>query len=130
MTRFLNVQEVIEIHDQLIIEFGGSLGLRDLGLLVSAVEMPKSTMSNVFLHPTLFDQAAAYLFHITRNHPFLDGNKRTAAVSALVFLEDNHISIKFNGFDLENLIVCTAMGMVTKEEISLFLSQSLLKENK
>ncbi|MBI5273651.1 MAG: type II toxin-antitoxin system death-on-curing family toxin [Chlamydiales bacterium] len=126
MTRFLQVQEVIAIHDQLITSFGGCHGLRDLGLLVSAVEIPKSKMGGQFLHPSLFDQASAYLFHICNNHPFIDGNKRTSAVAALVFLEDNNILLEFDEYEFEELVVQVAMGQAGKEALRIFFQQSHL----
>jgi len=124
MIRYLSIQEVIEIHDQIIDIYGGSFGLRDLGLLASAIEMPKSKFDNKFLHPTIFDKASAYLYHICNNHPFIDGNKRTAAVSTLVFLEDNEISLKFNESKFENLIVEIAIGKINKKYISSILKKS------
>ena len=124
MTRFLRVQEVVDMHDLLILEFGGLNGLRDLGLLVSAVEAPKASLSNEFLHPTLFDKAAAYLFHISRNHPFIDGNKRTAAFAALAFLEDNKVRLNFDEYEFEELVVETSMGHISKKDISRFFLQS------
>lgn len=124
MIRFLHVQEVLEIHDQIIDCFGGAFGLRDLGLLVSAVEIPKATMSKKLLHPTISDQAAAYLFHICNNHPFIDGNKRTAVVSALVFLEDNHVKVNFDENELEKLVIQTATGKANKKMISSFFQKS------
>jgi len=128
MIRYLSIQEVIEIHDQIIDIFGGSFGIRDLGLLASAIEMPKSKFENKFLHPTIFDKASAYLYHICNNHPFIDGNKRTATISALVFLEDNGISLKFNEIKFENFIVEIAAGKINKKYISSFLKKSQIKK--
>ena len=128
MIRYLTVQEVIEIHDQIIDIFGGSFGLRDLGLLTSAIEMTKSKFENKFLHPTIFDKASAYLYHICNNHPFIDKNKRTAAISTLVFLEDNDISLKFNEIKFENFIVEIATGKINKKYISSFLKKSQIKK--
>ena len=120
ITRFLHTKEVIEIHDLILDEAGGARGIRDLGLLQSAVAMPKSQYQNQYLHPTLFDQAAAYLFHICMNHSFIDGNKRTAAISALVFLEDNHCSPSIDELEYEELIVDTAKGLTSKQVLSAF----------
>ena len=123
MTLFLHVQGVIDIHDQLIDTFGGLFGIRDLGLLTSAIAMPKSKIQKTFLHPSIYDQAAAYLFHICRNHPFLDGNRRTATISALVFFENNTVSLEFDEHEFENLVVETAIGNVNKTDLSFFLQQ-------
>ena len=72
---FLTLAETIEIHEYQIKHFGGTNGLRSLDLLKSAVGMPASTFNGNYLHPAIPDMAAAYLFHIVGNHPFLDGNK-------------------------------------------------------
>jgi death-on-curing protein len=82
---FLNLGEVLEIHRDQIARYGGSSGLRDLNLLKSAVAMPQATFDGEFLHTDIFEMAAACLFHIVGNHPFLDGNKRVGAVACLVF---------------------------------------------
>jgi death on curing protein len=127
MIRFLCVQEAIEIHDQIISSFGGSYGLRDLGLLASAIETPKAKYDKKYLHQSIFDKAAAYLFHICKNHPFIDGNKRTATVCCLTFLEDNNINTEFNESIFVNLIINTAMGKTSKQELSEFLKKAFKK---
>jgi len=121
MTRFLKIQEVIEIHDCLVQDFSGKLGIRDLGLLSSDVEMPRAQFGGQFLHESIFDQAAAYLFHISKNHPFIDGNKRTAAISSLIFLEDNKIFLSFDEIRFEKMVIETATGKLKKQEISFML---------
>lgn len=121
---FINVEDVLDYHTEMINEFGGAHGIRDLGLLISAVEMPKATMFGEDLHPTIFEKAAAYLFHIVCNHPFIDGNKRTGTVVALTFLEANEIPLKFDSQALEDLVVQVADGKVKKEGISLFFQNA------
>ena len=91
--RFLVLEEVLRIHAHQIEQYGGSFGVRDAGLLLSAVAAPQASFAGGFLHGTPFEMASAYLFHLARNHPFLDGNKRTALAAALVFLELNDVSI-------------------------------------
>ena len=91
---FLDLEEVLEIHALQLDEFGGIAGVRDRGLLESAVEQPRATAFGELLHADLFEMAAAYLFHIVKNHAFLDGNKRTALVAALVFLDINGVSLE------------------------------------
>jgi death on curing protein len=88
---------VLEIHALQLGEFGGIAGVRDRGLLESAVEQPRATAFGELLHTDLFEMAAAYLFHIVKNHAFLDGNKRTALVAALVFLDINGVSLERDG---------------------------------
>jgi death-on-curing protein len=83
---FLSLEEVLEIHRQQIERYGGALGVRDLSLLESAIAQPQATFSAEFLHASVPAMAAAYLLHICRNHPFVDGNKRVAANAAITFL--------------------------------------------
>src|SRR5512143_1409321 len=90
---FLTLAEVIEIHADQITRYGGSHGIRDMDLLSSAVAMSSASFGGKFLHADIFEMAAAYAFHIAQNHPFIDGNKRAALASALVFLELNGVSI-------------------------------------
>lgn len=83
---FLTAEEVIDLHGEIINEFGGAHGIRQMSLLISALEMPKAMMFGEFLHSSTYDKAAAYLYHIVCNHPFVDGNKRSGLVTALTFL--------------------------------------------
>src|SRR5687767_5667485 len=91
---FLELDEVLEIHRDQVERHGGSDGMRDIQLLQSALAMPTSGFGGQYLHRDTFEMAAAYLFHIVQNHPFIDGNKRTGAVTALVFLRMNGITVK------------------------------------
>ena len=86
---FLAVDDVLQIHDEQLAAYGGVAGIRDQGLLESAVAMPQASFGEVYLHEDLSHMAAAYAFHIAQNQPFLDGNKRTGLVAALVFLDLN-----------------------------------------
>ena len=90
---FLTLAEILEIHNNQVKVYGGKTGLRDLGLLRSATAQPQAGFGGEFLHEDLYTMAAAYAFHIAQNRPFIDGNKRTGLVAALVFLEMNNISI-------------------------------------
>ena len=83
---FLQIADILEIHQTLIDLFGGMPGIRDEGLLESALSQPQATFFGELLHPTIHEQAAAYLYHIAKNHPFLDGNKRTAYGAMETFL--------------------------------------------
>ena len=85
--------EVLLILQDQIRRYGGAYGVRDLDLLSSALAMPSASFEGKFLHNDLYDQAAAYAFHICQNHPFIDGNKRTALATALVFLSLNGIEL-------------------------------------
>lgn len=83
----ITLTHVLAIHDRMIEEFGGSHGIRDLSLLESAVARPYSSFDGQDLYQTIFNKAAALLQSLLKNHPFLDGNKRTALASAGMFLE-------------------------------------------
>ena len=93
MVDFLTVADVLMLHAEQVDLYGGEQGVRDLGLLESAVAQPQAGFGGEYLHADLFEMAAAYLFHIVQNHPFLDGNKRAGAVAALVFLDVNGVEI-------------------------------------
>jgi len=80
---FLGLGEVMEIHRDQIERYGGRPGIRDMGLLQSAVSMPAVGFGDYYLHSDIYEMAGAYLFHIIRNHPFVDGNKRTGAIAAV-----------------------------------------------
>lgn len=121
---FLTVEEVIQIHDELVSEYGGLHGIRDMGLLISAIEMPKATMFGEYLHESIYDKASAYLYHIVCNHAFLDGNKRTGAATTLIFLSQNGCDIKFDMKEFEELVCDVAQGKISKEIISKFLSKN------
>lgn len=119
---FLTLAEVVEIHTDQIMRYGGVDGLRDVNLLSSAIAMPYSSFSGTFLHATLFDMAAAYVFHISQNHPFIDGNKRTALASALVFLELNGIAISDPSGKLYNAMISLALGKLEKTNLAKLLN--------
>jgi death-on-curing protein len=115
---FLSVSDVIEIHERIIIEFGGHPGLRDRGLLESAVAMPHAMFSGQYLHAELPDMAAAYHYHICANHPFVDGNKRVAVTAAEVFLLANGLELHCTDGELEEITLGIASGLNTKEQLA------------
>lgn len=115
---FLDVEDVLELHAAQLELFGGSAGLRDRGLLESAVAQPQTSFGDVFAHEGLFAMAAAYLFHIVSNHPFVDGNKRAGLLAALVFLDVNGISIDQPSEALYELTMAVAQGRIGKPGIA------------
>ena len=119
--KFLSLSEVLEIHQDQITRYGGTTGIRDVDLLKSALGMPPATYSGEFLHTDVFEMAAAYLYHLVRNHPFLDGNKRTGAVAALVFLLLNGYECEAPEDDLAVLVLAVARGEFEKSEVTAFL---------
>lgn len=118
---FLTLAEVIEIHADQVNRYGGEHGIRDIGLLSSAIAMPYASFSEVFLHSDIYEMAAAYAFHISQNHPFIDGNKRTALASALVFLELNGISLSDPNGILYDAMISLATGEIRKPEFAKIL---------
>lgn len=121
---FLSIEEVIQIHDDLVLGYGGLHGIRDMGLLISAIEMPKASVFGEYLHESAYDKAAAYLFHTVCNHAFLDGNKRTAAATTLIFLKLNDHAVKYNMGDFEEMVCKVSQGFYSKQEISNFLENT------
>ena len=120
MPQFLKLQRVLQIHESQIKLFGGSSGIRDLGLLESALAMPQASFGGTYLHADFYEMAAAYLFHIVSNHPFLDGNKRTGTAVALFFLKLNGIDHDIDDNALELLVLSVACGETQKGEIAAF----------
>ncbi|MBI5098139.1 MAG: type II toxin-antitoxin system death-on-curing family toxin [Nitrospirae bacterium] len=118
---FLTLAEIIEIHADQIERYGGTGGIRDVGLLSSAIAVPYASFSGTFLHSDIFEMAAAYAFHISQNHPFIDGNKRTALASALVFLEMNGTSIADPHGELYDAMMSLASGKLNKPEFAKLL---------
>ncbi len=102
--RFLNLEETLKAHEALLAKYGGSSGIRDAGLLESAVHRPQTVVFGKPAYPSLFDKAAALCHSLLFNHPFVDGNKRTAFAAC-------HLTLLLNGWDLS----------ATTEEIYAFL---------
>ncbi|MDB5356812.1 MAG: Death-on-curing family protein [Phycisphaerales bacterium] len=117
---FLSLDEVLELHVAQIEQFGGSAGLRDAGLLESALAQPMQAFGGHFLHEDLAAMAAAYLYHIVSNHPFLDGNKRTGTDAAIVFLEMNGVELPVENERLIELVLGVAQGTTSKEQVAQF----------
>ena len=120
---FLSLAEVLEIHRDQIARYGGAPGVRDMGLLQSALAMPSAGFGGVYAHVDLFEMAAAYLFHISRNHPFVDGNKRAALVAALVFLALNGTGLDAGDADLEQAVLAVVEGHWDKPTLASFLRE-------
>lgn len=118
---FLSLSEVLEIHQDQIVKYGGSTGIRDIGLLKSAASTPTATFGGEFLHNDICAMAAAYLFHIVKNHPFVDGNKRTGTVAALIFLLMNGHEFNFTEDELVEAVLAVASGEWSKAELTVFM---------
>ena len=120
--QFLTLAQVKILHDAQIELFGGGFGVREEGLLLSAIEMPQQGFGDEYFHAFPFEMAAAYLFHIAKNHPFVDGNKRTAVSTALVFLEINSVSLTATDTELEQLAIAVATDQLDKTAIATFFA--------
>ncbi len=119
---FLTLAEIIEIHANQIQLYGGQEGTIELGLLQSALAQPEASFAGEWLHEDIFSMAAAYAFHICQNHPFVDGNKRTALASALVFLELNGISLDDPKGKLLGAMLEMAKGKMNKQQFAQILN--------
>ncbi len=119
--RFLSLEQGLAIHADQIRRYGGGPGVRDLGLLKSALAMPQASFSGQYLHPTLHEMAAAYLFHLTQNHPFLDGNERMGLAAAIAFLGLNDTWVESDPAELLEMVLSVARGQIGKPEIAVFL---------
>jgi death-on-curing protein len=116
--RFLTLAEVLGILQDQITRYGGEYGVRDLGLLSSAIAVPQASFGGQIAHTDLFEMAAAYAFHISQNHPFIDGNKRVALASALVFLDLNGIRLSDPKDKLYPLMMRVASSSASKAEVA------------
>ncbi len=120
---FLTLDHVLQFHDDVLAADGGAEGLRDRGLLDSAVHAPQASYGATWLVGDLFDMAAAYMFHIARNHAFVDGNKRTALLATLVFLGLNGFEIDRDDQRLDDTVLAVAVGTFTLEDASRVLGE-------
>ena len=123
MIRFLNKAIILEFHDNQIQNYGGNTGIRDEGLLESALAQAEQSFGGEYVHKTIFEMAAAYGFHICKNHPFLDGNKRIALVAIYTFLYVNEWKLTVDNKLLYATIIELASGKLEKIELSLFLEK-------
>lgn len=124
---FLSVDDVLLLHTDTIDIDGGSHGVRDHGLLDAAVAMPRQQFGGKYLHKDVAAMAAAYMFHIAQNHPFVDGNKRAAVLSALAFLSVNGIQELPDPKDLESITFQVAAGELGKDVLTKWIRKNVGK---
>jgi death on curing protein len=115
MMRFLTLLEVLELHHQIIDQSGGALGIRDIGLLESAIAQPLMMFSGEDLYPSMIEKAIAIGFSIIMNHPFVDGNKRTGHAAMEVFLILNGMEISASVDEQEQIILAVASGKIESD---------------
>ena len=118
---FLRLSEVLEIHQDQVTRYGGAAGIRDIELLKSALGMPSATYGGQFLHTDIYEMSAACLFHLVKNHPFVDGNKRVGAVTALIFLYLNGFDFYAPENDLAEMVLAVAQGDIDKADVAVFI---------
>lgn len=120
-TKYLSLEEILRLHFQLIEDFDGGHGVRDEGRLKSVVNAPKQSVFGVEQYLTLFEKAAVYLRNIVGDHPFNDGNKRTAITVCGVFLARNGVKLSAKPKDLELFTVQVATDHLNINEIAAWL---------
>ncbi len=125
MIRFLPEAIIVAIHDDQIRLYGGAYGVRDIAGLDAALHMLQAHFGGQFLHPTIFHMAAAYGFHLCRNHPFLDGNKRTAGMAMLTFLQLNGLEPTVAESDYYVTMMAVATGQMSKEQLAVWLQTAV-----
>ena len=126
---YLTVEIVREIHDTAIAEFGGSTGVRELSLLESAIAAPQASIGGRSPYADLAEMAAAYLFYLCKNHPFVDGNKRAALGACLVFLRLNGLEPEADSPAWEELTLAVAASKIDREGTTSRLRRLLPKQH-
>jgi death-on-curing protein len=125
--RYLSLGEVVRLHQMLIESSSGASGVRDLGLLDSALAQPRATFDGRDLHPTLLDKAAALCASLVQNHPFVDGNKRVGHAAMATFLMLNGYDIAATADEQEQLILDLAAGRLRREDLAVWLQHHTAK---
>jgi death-on-curing protein len=125
---FLTLDDLLALHADRVAQYGGSLGVRDAAGLSSALGMAAATFGGAFLHPTLPEMAAAYLFHVSQARRFVDGNKRAALAAALAFLSLNGYELQADPDELYALCMGVAGGTASKADVAVFLAKHVREE--
>ena len=118
---FLTFQEVNLINSNQINQYGGVYGLRDEKLLDSAINYPQAAFNEKYLHPNIYRMASAYMYALIKNHPFIDGNKRTGTAAAILFLAFNNVTVMTYNDELVDLAITIAESKINEPEIAQFL---------
>ena len=121
--RFLSLARILNIHRESIASYGGDPGVRDMAMLESAIAQPRAMFGGQYLHEDMATMAAAYVFHIVMNHPFVDGNKRAGALAGFVFLEFNDVDFTATEEQYRDLIFGVAAGKLDKADVIAFFKR-------
>jgi len=124
MIKFLDKKTILAFHQDQVKIYGGKQGIRDEGLLESALAQPQASFGGEYVHSNIFEMAAAYGFHICKNHPFFDGNKRTALVAIYTFFYVNGYRLQADKKSLYAVMIDLANGELEKEELTKFLEEN------
>ena len=122
---FLTLEDVLALHEELIRRYGGTPGLRDAGLLEAALAMPQAGFGGQYFHEFPHEMGAAYLFHLVRNHAFIDGNKRTALACTILFFKLNRVPYAITEEEAAELTLAAASGQADKGAVTLFFRRHL-----
>ncbi|MEM9346314.1 MAG: type II toxin-antitoxin system death-on-curing family toxin [Planctomycetota bacterium] len=125
--RFVSEAMAFALHQDQINRYGGDSGIRDRGLLESALVMPQAMFAGQYVHEDLIAMAGAYLFHLAKNHAFVDGNKRIAFAVMLYFLDDHGYRLDLTHEQAEQLVLQVAAGEMSKDQATAFLRQCTIK---
>ena len=123
--RFIELEEALRIHKRQVDRFGGDDGVRDRGLLESALAVPRASFGGALVHEDVIAMAGAYLFHLCKNHPFMDGNKRVALAVTLYFLRRNGLSLEVEDQSLQEHVLAVASGQMSKDQVTAYLRERL-----
>lgn len=126
--RLLSLAEVVELHRQVVHSSGGSHGIRDLGILESAVAQPRMSFDGQDLYPTLVEKAAALGSSLVQNHPFVDGNKRAGHAALEVTLVLNGFELRASIEEQEQIMLDLAAGKLTREEFSSWVGSRVVEK--
>ena len=122
---FLTLEDVLALHVELIQRYGGTPGLRDAGLLEAALAMPRAGFGGQYFHEFPHEMGAAYLFHLVRNHAFIDGNKRVALACAILFFKINRVPYSITEEEAIELTLAAASGQIDKGAVAAFFQKHL-----
>ncbi len=127
MIKFLKKDTILIFHQDQLSRYGGKIGVRDEKLLESALAQPEMSIEGKYIHEDLFHMAAAYGYHLCQNHPFYDGNKRTALIAMYIFLYGNGYQLNADKKGLFAIMMDLAKGSVSKDELRDYLKKNSIK---
>ena len=123
--KLISKRQILLLHEQLITAFGGSTGVRDEGMLESAINAPLQTFGGVEFYPTIVDKSVRLCFGLIKNHPFIDGNKRIGTHAMLVQLKMNNVHLQYEEDDLTEVIMEVAAGVLSQECLHLWVTEHI-----